>query len=216
MRRSLLGSLIAFIVIAAAALGGVVATGTTPQLGLDLQGGASVVLQPRTKVDPEVLDQAIAIIRNRVDALGVAEPDIARQGESIIVQLPGVKDTDQALSVVGQTAQLLFRPVLQALPAIPPEVDPAEATTTTVAGNPATPDLNATTKPEEDDPTKSVVLPERDDKGKVTGRYLLGPAEVKGEALSSARASLNPASGAWAIEFELTSEGTTQWDAMAL
>ena len=55
------------------------------------------------------------IIRQRVDALGVAEPEITRQGDAIVVNLPGVKDQDRALQLVGQTAELRFRPVLQVL-----------------------------------------------------------------------------------------------------
>src|SRR5947209_20526812 len=185
MRRSLVVSLVAVVVVA---LGGLIATlvsGNTPQLGLDLQGGASVVLQPRQKVPSGVLDQAIEIIRNRVDALGVAEPDITRQGTSIIVSLPGVKNKDRALEVVGETAQLLFRPVVQQLPAQPTAtttstpttsttVDPATAaaTTTTSSTVPAV-DPNQTTAPENDDATQQVVLPEKDAKGNVISRYLL-------------------------------------------
>ena len=56
--------------------------------------------------------QTIEIIRSRVDALGVAEPEIARQGNSIVVQLPGVENQQRALDLVGATAELRFRPVL--------------------------------------------------------------------------------------------------------
>ncbi|MEZ5408775.1 MAG: SecD/SecF family protein translocase subunit [Acidimicrobiales bacterium] len=69
-----------------------VASGNKPLLGLDLQGGVSVVLQPTTKVDSEALDQSVEILRSRVDALGVAEPEIARQGDTIVVDLPGIKE----------------------------------------------------------------------------------------------------------------------------
>ncbi|MDP8937261.1 MAG: protein translocase subunit SecD, partial [Actinomycetota bacterium] len=74
MRRSLTISLVAIVLVAGAALGATLASGNSPQLGLDLQGGASVVLQPRNDVPSGVIDQAIEIIRSRVDALGVAEP----------------------------------------------------------------------------------------------------------------------------------------------
>src|SRR4051794_23660699 len=102
------------------AFGGMLLTfalGWTPQLGLDLQGGASVVLQPKEDVPDDVLDQTIEIIRQRVDALGVAEPEISRQGKAVLVELPGVRDTQRALELVGQTAELRFRPVLADLPA---------------------------------------------------------------------------------------------------
>ena len=68
------------------------------------------MLAPKTKVDSGVLDQSIEIIRSRADAIGVAEPDISRQGNTIVVQLPGVKNKDRALQLVGTTAQLFFRP----------------------------------------------------------------------------------------------------------
>lgn len=112
MRKSLWYSLIGIVAIAVVALGATLAAGHTPLLGLDLQGGASVVLQPQGKVDSGILNQAISIIRKRVDALGVAEPNIDRQGNNVVIELPGIKDPARALQVVGQTAQLYFRPVL--------------------------------------------------------------------------------------------------------
>jgi preprotein translocase subunit SecD len=99
-----------------------------PLLGLDLQGGVSVVLQPTEPVDNEQLDQSIEIIRRRIDSLGVAEPEITRQGDTILVQIPGVDDTERALDLVGQTAELRFRPVLGLTT---DGGDPAAATTTT-------------------------------------------------------------------------------------
>src|SRR4051812_41149558 len=111
MRRKKLAPLIFIVVLAGLALATVFATSTSPQLGLDLQGGVSVVLQPTKKANNEALDQTIDIIRSRVDALGVAEPDIARQGSAVVVQLPGVKNQQRALGLVGATAELRFRPV---------------------------------------------------------------------------------------------------------
>ncbi len=221
MRRSLTVSLVAVFVVAIGALGATLLSGNTPQLGLDLQGGASVVLQPRTKVPSGVLDQAIEIIRNRVDALGVAEPEITRQGDSIIVSLPGVKNSDRALAVVGQTAQLLFRPVVQQLPAqATPTSSTSSTTPTTVAGGPDTTpttlDVNKTTAPEQDVATEQVILPEKDHSGAVTSRYLLAPAEVKGTALSSASAVVQPTTGQWEVNFSLTGDGTKQWNDMAV
>lgn len=218
MPRSMAACLVGILVLAAGAFGYTVASGSSPQLGLDLQGGASVVLQPRGSASSGVLDQAIEIIRNRVDALGVAEPDITRQGDSIIVSLPGVRNRDRAVEVVGQTAQLYFRPVLERLPAVPsPTTTVAGAPTTTI--DPAAPatvvDRDRTTTPEENRPDAQVILPEKDDNGNVTARYLLGPAEVTGQAMSGARATVNPTNGVWEVQFSLTSSGTSQWNAMA-
>ncbi|MER3452952.1 MAG: protein translocase subunit SecD, partial [Acidimicrobiia bacterium] len=110
MRRSLWWSLVGIVVVAFGSLAGTLAAGNAPLLGLDLQGGTSVVLQPKGRAKAGTLNQAIAIIRNRVDALGVAEPDIHREGSNIVVQLPGVRNQEKALEIVGQTAELRFRP----------------------------------------------------------------------------------------------------------
>ena len=102
------------------------------------------MLKPQTKVSNGVLDQAIAIIRKRVDALGVAEPDITRQGSNVVIELPGIKDPQNALKVVGQTAELRFRPVLctigpaQKLSTTPPTTTAATAPPTTAASVPPT------------------------------------------------------------------------------
>ena len=88
--------------------------GNSPLLGLDLQGGTEVVLRPTEEQEysSEDLDQAREIISRRVNGLGVAEPDITRQGSNIVVQLPGIEDQDRAIDLIGQTAELTFRPVL--------------------------------------------------------------------------------------------------------
>jgi preprotein translocase subunit SecD len=140
MRRRLLLPLILIVVVAFAGLGIVKATGSGPELGLDLQGGVSVVLEPTTEADEGQLDVALEVIRNRVDALGVAEPEIVRQGGAIIVQLPGIENRDRALELVGQTAELRFRPVLGEIPADQIDAAREAASTTTTA-----PDATATT-----------------------------------------------------------------------
>lgn len=88
--------------------------GNSPLLGLDLQGGTEVILRPTEGQEyaGDDLDQAREIISRRVDGLGVAEPDITRQGDNIVVQLPGVEDQERAIDLIGQTAELTFRPVL--------------------------------------------------------------------------------------------------------
>src|SRR3954453_4308684 len=84
------------------------------KLGLDLQGGVSLVYQGKpTKQQPtltaEALDRAVDIIRERVDALGVAEPQISRSGkDQVEVDLPAVKDAQRAADQVGTTAQMYF------------------------------------------------------------------------------------------------------------
>src|ERR671922_2301463 len=83
------------------------------RLGLDLKGGVELVYQgeptPQSEVTPEAIDRAIDIIRERVDQLGVAEPEIQRLGQKQIdVGLPGIKDLDPAQKQVGTTAQPYF------------------------------------------------------------------------------------------------------------
>ncbi|MBA2529847.1 MAG: protein translocase subunit SecD [Euzebyales bacterium] len=117
-RGRLVAGLVVFLVVVAALWGTIFALGLTPQLGLDLQGGVSITLAPAPgqAVDQGRLDQTVTIIRNRIDALGVAEPEITRQGETVQVQLPGLADREQAEQVIGRTAQLQFRPVLAEIP----------------------------------------------------------------------------------------------------
>ena len=144
-------SRVPLISIVSIAILGVLATivfGWRPQLGLDLRGGASVVLQPDRKVSKETLNRTISIIRRRVDSLGVGEPDITQQGDGIVVQLPGVKDQERVLKIVGQTAELRFRPVLAEIGS---EADAAlqaqlaAASTTTIKGATTTTIKGATT-----------------------------------------------------------------------
>lgn len=113
MVRRLLVSLIGIVVVVSGVLVANLVAGNTPSLGLDLQGGASVTLQPEGTYDPAALDVAVEIIRARVDSIGVAEPEIIRQGDTVVINLPGVEDQQRALDIVGQQGELLLRPVLQ-------------------------------------------------------------------------------------------------------
>ena len=139
MKKSLWYSLIGVVAVAVIGLAATFIAGNKPLLGLDLQGGASVVLQPEHPVSVSVLNQAIAIIQRRVDGSGVAEPSISRQGDDVVIELPGIKDPAQVLQLVGQTAQLYFRPVLctsgtgtsAAITPFPPYSAPTPTTTTT-------------------------------------------------------------------------------------
>lgn len=88
----------------------------TIKLGLDLQGGMylAYTVEPTPGLDTdEALDQALEIIRNRIDEFGVSEPSITRQGsDRIIVQLPGVRDPARARSIVERQALLEFKVVV--------------------------------------------------------------------------------------------------------
>ena len=111
MRRKLIITLTSILVVA---FGGLLATliaGNEPALGLDLQGGISVTQQPVGDFEPETLDLAVERIRDRIDTLGVAEPEIIRQGDAIVVNLPGVKNQQEAIDLVQVTGQVYLRPV---------------------------------------------------------------------------------------------------------
>jgi SecD/SecF fusion protein len=89
------------------------------RLGLDLQGGTQIVLEardaPGRRVDSDTLNRTLEVLRRRVDQLGVAEPSLQRSGaRRIIVELPGVADPEEAVAVIGKTAELTFHPVLSA------------------------------------------------------------------------------------------------------
>lgn len=141
LRAKLFGFLAVVVALVAVTL----ASGNAPLLGLDLQGGISVVLEPVGEVRPGSIDVAVDIIRTRVDGLGVAEPEITRQGRNIVVDLPGVDNRNQARRLVGRTAELRFRPVLGILP---PESDeragsPPTTTPTTAPTDGTTPTTTA-------------------------------------------------------------------------
>jgi preprotein translocase subunit SecD len=113
-RRAAWTTLAATLIVAWGLILGTQLAGISPKLGLDLQGGFSVLLEAPEGTDPAVLDTAIEIIRRRIEALGgVQEPEISLAGErNIEVQLPGVTDQERARKAVGTTGQLTFRPVI--------------------------------------------------------------------------------------------------------
>ena len=161
-----------------------------PLLGLDLQGGVSVRLTATEPATEEMLDQAVGIIRNRVDALGVAEPEVSRTADGVMVSLPGVDDQQRALDLVGTTAELRFRPVCDVLPVMTANqpgqgaAAPAPASCSQVLGGGV---LRAgVTPPEHDHADQFVILGGRGG----TQRYLLGPSVLTGDALSDANADL--------------------------
>lgn len=86
-------------------------------LGLDLKGGAHIVLQakdtPENPLRDDSIDRLLAVLRNRIDQYGVAEPIIQKSGtDRIIVDLPGIQDPAAALELIGRTAQMDFREVI--------------------------------------------------------------------------------------------------------
>ena len=118
------------LVLALVAIGGVIGLAVTRDLnlGLDLQGGTEVVLQAEAdqgqEVTAEALDTSVEIIRDRVDSLGVSEPEIRKQGDNqIAVSLAGVFDPARATELIGKTAKLEFYDLQRNL--VPPSIDAA-------------------------------------------------------------------------------------------
>jgi len=209
-RRGLIASLAAFVVVVGAMWGTIVALGWQPQLGLDLRGGVAITLIPAANqgdVDEEKIDQTVAVIRQRVDALGVAEPDIARQGETIQVQLPGVADQQRAEEVIGRTAVLQFRRVLEIIPPGSPGYEDAGGSCDDIIDGPPPADEEVVLCGQEPD------VPDEADDAQETGedvpltKYRLGPVEVAGEDVEDATAEIEQSGLSWFVSLDFTRAG---------
>jgi len=237
-RKSLVVSLILTLVIGFGSLVTTLSLGWGPKLGLDLAGGLSVVYKPTTPATPTQLNEVVTILSNRVNGLGVNGATVNVQGKNVVVSAPGVKDARKVLAIVGQTAQLFFRPVLcqVVLPsktakplgnATMPSCGAAYADTQanlavtpdnsangysmnqTIGADPSFANI-ATTTAVQDVYAKPVILPLL---GSNT-RYLLGPAQLTGQAIAKAYATQDTV-GQWVVSYTLTGSGSPAWDAMA-
>jgi preprotein translocase subunit SecD len=120
----------------------------TPRLALDLEGGTSVILTPRSEEgDPsdDQIQQAVSIIRNRVDGFGVAEAEVAQAGDNIVISVPGTQNSN-ILDTVKQTAELRFRQVLVSAGPAPIQPAPTESPSPTASGT-ATPATSPSPSP---------------------------------------------------------------------
>ena len=175
--------------------------------------------------------------------LGVAEPEISRQGNDIVVDLPGVKDRAKAEAVIGKTAELRFRPVLANLP---PDTKKSSTTTTTKPSGTTTPgatttepSTTTTTAPVDDSAARAAVascdstaisaltvIPttrRSDDKANECvalpirnskARLLLGPTVMTGKDVDTAKKSFQSGVGN-TVDMTLTSDGLTKFNALA-
>lgn len=217
MRRSHIVSLIMVLLVAGASLAGVLSAGWSPVLGVQLQGGVEVVLRPADEVSDEQFERAIEIIRNRVDAIGVAEPDITRQGNQVIIQLPGVKDKQRAVDLIGQTAELTFRPVVSIfdssdpnqLAAVQQLVQGGAQDSDSSESEPLPTLSEVLTPPDEDEASESVVLLGSEGQ---TG-FVLSPAALTGEVIDEAAATFQ---GQWIVNVSFNDEGALLFDQMAV
>ncbi len=203
----------------------VVQGATSFKLGLDLQGGTSVTLQPRIgagetgKVTSESIDQAVEIIRQRVNSLGVAESEVSAQGSGvnrqIVISVPG-ETGRRIVDLVGQTAELRFRPVLvEGAPT--PSVDTSTNTAGVSAEVIAAYSALDCTLPQNrqggggDNPDGILVGCDRAG----VNKYILGPAEVLGRQVTKASALIDPAQASgWYVTLDFNGEGTSKFGAM--
>ena len=229
---------IRMLFVLAVAWGGIayaVSSDLSPKLGLDLQGGISVILTAPEGKEVDLLQTAADVMLSRIEGLGnVQEPEIAPFGDrNILVQLPGVTNQEQALEVLGQTGQLTFRPVCAAQSSLlgglgattyeepcletAPVIDAACAAVVPVMLDEGE-DLNMTAIGPDglstgDDINGTSWLPEYDDEGVEVGRYLVGPAELLGTDVSGSTINVDPGSG-FVVTLQLTGAGDDKFALM--
>ena len=243
-RRGLITSLLVVLISVLATFGVVLGLQWSPKLGLDLAGGLSVVYQPQGNPSKADLAQTVTIINNRVNSLGVSGATVVQQGNDIVVSVPGVTDARAVLATVGQTAQLLFRPVMCYAPGFIGDKSKYAAPVgtplpTKCGASYALTQANLAVTPNSSlpagysannvspDPTLEfyrTTLPANDLAtqevllpglgGEKQGRYLLGAAQLTGRVIKSAQATQNQV-GQWVVNYTLTAAGSTQWDAVA-
>ena len=231
------------IVLGGVLAGGVVWGGATvePKLALDLEGGTQIILEAQLEdgqdVSQEQLSQAVAIIRQRVDASGVSEAEVNTQGgRNIVVSIPGEAD-EETRERIEASAQLEFRPVLatsaptnqfvgedgQETPY--PSPDPSLPAEPSVAPSNAsdmswvTPALQAQFQAYDcaNPPSSAADAPK--DQPVVTCesdgsvKYILGPVELSGSAITDASSGLEQTqsggtTGRWVVNITLDGAGT--------
>jgi len=201
---------IAFVLLIAVSAGVYLGLGARPNLGLDLQGGISAIYTPRLppgEEEPEdleeIIDETIEVIRARVDSLGVAEPDIARVGTDVQVQLPGVADAERVQEIIGTTAQLSFRRVVRDIPPGSPDYDQDPDCTAPVDERAPLPAdeggiLCGSLEESADDPESGEALPMK---------YEVGPAELTGDNIEDAFVQLGTGTQAFQVGLQLDDEG---------
>ncbi|SFR76670.1 preprotein translocase subunit SecD [Agromyces sp. CF514] len=212
----------------------------TPKLALDLEGGTQIILEPQLEsgqtATQEQLDQAVSIIRQRVDASGVAEPEINTEGSNVVVRIPGELD-DQTRARIESSAKLELRAVLlsdaatnQAISPTddPAATEPAEELSSTPTAEPtdgSDPSWVTPALQEEFDTFDCSTLDDAEtnvapaDEPLVTCdqsrtvKYLLGPVEASGENIVDAtngqvQTQTGASTGQWAVNIQFDDQGT--------
>jgi len=236
-RKALLWLLIVFIIATGVLVAGATTgkTGWGPKLALDLEGGTEMILAPRVQGDQQInqdqLDQAVEIIRQRVDGTGVSESEITTQsGRNVVVSMPGTPD-QATRELIQASAAMEFRPVIisGSYEATPEDQRTAEADLPKPDGEPENAsDTNWVTadlykkfeafdctndedkkSSENADPAKPMISCD----AKVGVKYILGPQVIPGDQISDAYAQLargvnGSVTGEWVVVIEFNQQGT--------
>lgn len=212
-----------------------------PKLALDLEGGTQMILAPKvegnTGINEDQLNQAVAIIRQRVDGSGVAEAEISTQsGRNVVVSLPGTP-SKETRALIQASADMNFRPVIQAgAGAAVPEAQrtpedklpkPTAAPANSSDENWVTADVYkkfealdcdnpSQDKQERSDPAKPLVTCEPAADGKPAVKYILGPVEVKGSDIKTSsfqlqRGAQGAVTNEWAVDIQFNDQGTAKF-----
>lgn len=208
----------------------------TPELALDLQGGTQIILAAQTtdgaNPSAEQLAQAVTIIRQRVDASGVGEADVATEGgRNIVVQIPGNAD-EETRQRIEASAQLQLRPVIFSGSPATEFVGDDGVTTPYPTPDPALPSTPATQPSNASDPAwitdalqaqflaYNCADPNNDpanapaDQPLITcesdgsAKYILGPVEIDGTAIDDATFGLDTTNNQWSVQLTLDAQGT--------
>ena len=212
-----------------------------PKLALDLEGGTQMILAPKVEggsdITEEQLNQAVAIIRQRVDGSGVAEAEISTQsGRNVVVSLPGTP-AKETRALIQASADMNFRPVIQAGPgaAVPAASRTPDAQLPKPTAEPAngsdenwiTPEVYkqfealdcdnpSQDKQQRSDPAKPLVTCEPASAKSPAIKYILGPVEVKGSNIKSSsfqlqRGAQGAVTNEWAVNIQFDDEGTAKF-----
>jgi preprotein translocase subunit SecD len=207
-----------------------------PELALDLQGGTQIILAAQTEdgaaPTSEQLEQAVTIMRQRVDASGVGEADVATEGgRNIVVQIPGTAD-EETRERIQASAQLQLRPVIFSGSPATEFVGEDGVTTPYPTPDPALPSTPATQPSNASDPAwitdalqaqflaYNCADPNNDpanapaDQPLITceadgsAKYILGPVEIDGTAIDDATFGLDTTNNQWSVQLTLDADGT--------
>lgn len=217
----------------------------TPRLALDLEGGTQMVLTPQLQgedagdeITQEQLEQAVEIIRQRVDGSGVSEAEVTTQGGSnIVVSMPGAPDS-ATRELIQTSAQMTFRPVLLTGPAeatpedqrtpedeLPqPDAEPTDSSDTNWITSELMQEFEATdcTQPQSPEEREAQAA----DQAIVAcepasgAKYILGPVEIQGTEISDssygmAQGQGGTTTGQWAVDLQFNQEGTETFQTLS-